>query len=92
MTENSKAKNLWRRWKPVAMAAAALVLVILILQNTQPVETHLLVMKVTMSRAVLLIVTLLIGFALGLVAASLWNRRKKGDAEPPSSDGGGAVS
>lgn len=56
-----------------AKMIAALLLIaaglIVVLQNTQPVETRLLFMSVTMPRAVLLIITLLIGIAVGILVA-----------------------
>ena len=58
-------------------AALALIVVVLIvvLQNTQPVETRLLFVTVTMPRAALLAITMLIGVAAGiLVALSLAKR------------------
>ena len=41
---------------------------IIILQNTAAVETHILWYSITMPRAVLLLVTGLVGFALGVIA------------------------
>ena len=61
------------------LALIAIVLIV-IFQNTEPVETKLLFFTVIMPRAVLLAVTMLIGVATGiLVTFSLANRlsRKK---------------
>ena len=41
---------------------------IVILQNTASVETNILWYSITMPRAVLLLVTALVGFALGVIA------------------------
>ena len=65
-----------------AKLIAALVLVAItitvVLQNTQPVETRLLFVTVTMPRAALLGITLLIGIAVGiLVSLGLTARRSK---------------
>ncbi len=57
------------RWKLAVMAAIAVLTIIVVVQNTQAVETKLLFMTLTMPRAVLLLVTLLIGFVLGVVSA-----------------------
>jgi hypothetical protein len=51
--------------------------IIVVLQNTQSVETRILLVTLSMPRAVLLFVTLLLGFVLGLVAAS-WRGREGG--------------
>ena len=63
---------------------AALVLIVLVLivvfQNTEPVETRLLFITVTMPRAALLAIAMLIGVAAGiLVSLSLAKRRSKKD-------------
>ena len=54
----------------------AILIVILVLQNTQTVETKLLFVSITMPRAVLLLVTLLVGFALGLITATWLSRTR----------------
>ena len=49
--------------------------IILIAQNTESVETQFLFVKVSMPRAVLLMVTMMIGICLGLFSALLISRR-----------------
>ncbi len=54
----------------IAVAAVVAVLaIIVIFQNTEVVETRLLFITVSMPRALLLIVTLLLGVLLGLMTA-----------------------
>ena len=53
--------------KVVAIAAVTLVVLTVVLQNTQAVETHLLFLTLTMPNAALLFGTLIIGFAIGVV-------------------------
>ena len=48
------------------MAIIALLVLIVVLQNTESVRTDLLFVSITMPRAVLLFVTFVIGFLLGL--------------------------
>jgi uncharacterized integral membrane protein len=55
--------------KLVAIAAICLVVLIVVLQNTQAVETNLLFLTVTMPNAALLFGTLIIGFAIGVLTA-----------------------
>jgi uncharacterized integral membrane protein len=50
--------------------------VILVFQNRDPVETHLLWATVEMPRAVLLLATFLLGVIVGLLAAFMWKRQK----------------
>jgi putative membrane protein len=64
--------------------SAVFVLIVLVLivvfQNTEPVETKLLFATVTMPRAALLAITMLVGVAVGiLVALSLAKRFPKKD-------------
>jgi uncharacterized integral membrane protein len=69
------------RFKMISIGILALLGVIIILQNTTPVETKLLFFSITMPRAILLMVTTLIGFALG-VLVSFYAQRKKETNEP----------
>jgi len=59
----------------------AILVIILILQNTAPVETKLLFITLTMPRAALLAITMLIGIAIGiLISLSLsgkWAKKNK---------------
>jgi len=68
------------RFKLVSIAVLIVLGIIIILQNTQPVETRILFMTITMPRAILLLVTTLIGFALG-VLVSFFFQRKKGQRQ-----------
>jgi len=63
------------RIRIVIAIVVAILAVIVVLQNTQAVETKLLLVTITMPRAVLLFVTLLVGFALGLITATWFSRR-----------------
>ncbi len=55
--------------KLVVIATIALFAVIVVLQNTQAVETKLLFLTVTLPNAALLFGTLIIGFAIGVLTA-----------------------
>ncbi len=55
--------------KMIIVATLALVVLIVVLQNTESVETRLLFTTITMPRAALLFGTLLVGFAMGVLAA-----------------------
>jgi uncharacterized integral membrane protein len=55
----------------------AVLVIIVVLQNTDAVETQLLFATVTMPRAVLLLTTALIGFALGILIALVWMRKQE---------------
>jgi uncharacterized integral membrane protein len=57
------------RTKLIIAGILALLVLIVILQNTAAVETKILFITLTMPRAVLLIGTTLVGFILGVLAA-----------------------
>ena len=63
------SKGTMNKLKFVAIAVIALVVVVVVLQNTQDVETKLLFTTVTMPNAALLFGTLVIGFAIGVLTA-----------------------
>ncbi len=63
--------------KTIGLAVFALVAVIVAIQNTEAVDTRLLFVTVTLPRALLLIVTLLIGVAVGLVVGTRLNKPTK---------------
>lgn len=66
------------RAKLIAAFVLVLIGLIVVLQNTQPVETKFLFMSVTMPIAALLALTMLIGMAVGiLVALGLSGRKPK---------------
>ena len=67
------------RFKMILIGILALLGVIIILQNTAPVETKLLFLTITMPRAILLMGTTLIGFALGVLVSLYFQSRKKTD-------------
>ena len=66
-----------QRFKLIATAILALLGVVIILQNTEPVETKFLFLSITMPRAVLLMGTTLIGFALGVLVSLFLQRNNK---------------
>ena len=51
--------------------------IVIVLQNTESVETKLLFITVTMPRAVLLFTTTMVGFALGVLVALILSGKRK---------------
>jgi uncharacterized integral membrane protein len=76
----------WRRPRIAAALVAVLLVLILIVQNTQPVTTRFLFFTLTMPNAVLIGLALLIGIAAGL-ALALVVSGKRGDGHQPGSSG-----
>jgi len=65
------------RMRHITAAILALLGVIIILQNTAPVETKILFFSITMPRAILLMGTTLIGFALGVLVSFFFKRKEQ---------------
>jgi uncharacterized integral membrane protein len=66
-----------KRFKMISIAILTILGVIIILQNTEPVETKLLFLSITMPRAILLMGTTLIGFALGILVSFFFQRKEQ---------------
>jgi uncharacterized integral membrane protein len=64
-----------RKFKTIVIALVLVLVLIIVLQNTQSVETKLLFARVTMPRALLLMLTFLFGFVAGLLAALSFGRK-----------------
>ena len=65
------------RFKMISIAILTILGVIIILQNTEQVETKLLFLSITMPRAILLMGTTLIGFALGILVSFFFQRKEQ---------------
>lgn len=63
--------------KTIIILVLILLLLIILIQNTQVVTFSLLFWKISMSRIVLLVVTILLGFIIGLLTCPLIFRKKK---------------
>ena len=66
-----------KRFKMISIAVLAVLGVIIILQNTEQVETKILFFSIAMPRAVLLMGTTLIGFALGILVALFFPKKEQ---------------
>ncbi len=55
--------------KIIGVVVLLALIVIIVLQNTESVETKILFMTITMPRAILLMATGVIGFLIGLIAS-----------------------
>jgi len=66
--------------KMVVLIVVSLLVLIIVLQNTQSVETKLLFVTITMPRAFLLFLTFLFGFIIGIITtASISGKSQKRD-------------
>ena len=65
------------RFKMICIAVLTILGVIIILQNTDQVETKILFLSISMPRAILLMGTTLIGFALGILVSFFFQRKDR---------------
>jgi uncharacterized integral membrane protein len=65
--------------KTIIVLVIAVLLVIIIVQNTQVVTFRLFFWKISMSRIILLALTLVVGFALGYTVAGFGERKHQGN-------------
>ena len=65
------------RWKLITILVVVALVVIIVLQNTKPVETKLLFATVEIPRIVLLVVMFLIGFGTGFFTLSHMTRKRQ---------------
>ncbi len=65
-----------KRIKLIGALTAILLIVIVILQNTQPVATRLLFITITMPNAVLVGLSLLVGVAAGILVALTFSGKR----------------
>lgn len=75
-----------KKFKMISLAVVSVLVLIVVLQNTDSVETKILFVTLTMPRAFLLLVTFLIGFVVGavsLLGLSSSHRKDIGDIEKP---------
>ena len=79
-----------RNLKIIVASILAILVAIMVVQNREPVTTHLLFATIVMPHAVLLFITAAAGFALGaLLTLSLTTKRKQ--IPEPQASGGRAV-
>ena len=64
-----------KRIKKIGILVLALFIGIVVLQNTESVQTKILFLTITMPRAVLLFLTALIGFIIGILSS--WRMGRK---------------
>lgn len=65
-----------KQMKIIGIIVLVLLCLIILLQNTATVETRILFITITMPRAVLLLITTCIGFALGVLVSLVLCKKK----------------
>ena len=59
-------KTVMKQTKLILIVILIIIAAVLVIQNTKPVNTHILFFTITMPRAVLLLLMTLIGFVIGV--------------------------
>ena len=68
-------KNMMKNIKIVLIAVVLTLAVVVALQNKEQVETKFLFTSITMPRVMLLLLTLALGFIIGIITAGLLRRK-----------------
>ncbi|MFH1007932.1 MAG: LapA family protein [Candidatus Latescibacterota bacterium] len=63
--------------KLIVVSVLAALGIVIVLQNTEVVETKVLFATVIMPRAFLLLTTTILGFVLGVLVSILWSKRRE---------------
>ena len=71
------------RFKLISITVLTILGVIIILQNTEQVETRILFLSISMPRAILLMGTTLIGFSIGILVSFFFQRKGNATKELP---------
>jgi len=66
-----------RKVKLVAIVVLLVFTIIIFLQNSEPAEARILLLKVQMSRALLLMLTFVLGLVTGILVPTILMRRRK---------------
>jgi len=64
-----------KKFKIILIVVILLLVLVVFLQNTQPVKTKFLFAEITMPHVLLLLLTFMLGFVAGLIAAGLLFRK-----------------
>jgi uncharacterized integral membrane protein len=68
--------------KIILATVVSILVIIILLQNTQVVTLRLFFWKVSMSQIILISLTLLIGFVIGFIVSTVLNKRSRNKDKP----------
>ena len=71
-----------RKVKLIAIVIIAILTIIILVQNTEPVQARVLFWTVPMSRALLMMLTFVLGFVIGILVPTYFLRKTDGKAKP----------
>jgi uncharacterized integral membrane protein len=76
-----------RKVKLIAIVLIAILTIVILVQNTEPVQARILFRPVTMSLALLMVLAFVLGFTIGILVATYLLKRKKSTGKPGSAPG-----
>jgi uncharacterized integral membrane protein len=68
--------------KLIAIVVIAILTIVILVENTEPVQARILFRPVAMSLALLMVLTFVMGFTIGILAATYFLKRKKVAVKP----------
>jgi uncharacterized integral membrane protein len=68
--------------KLIAIVVIAILTLVILVQNTEPVQARILFRPVAMSLALLMVLTFVMGFTIGILVATYFLKRKKVAVKP----------
>jgi uncharacterized integral membrane protein len=74
-----------RKVKLIAVIVVSILTIVILLQNAEPVQARVLFATVQMSQALLMMLTFVLGFVVGVLVPTYFLRRKGGKAKPEPS-------
>jgi uncharacterized integral membrane protein len=71
-----------RKVKLIAIVVVSILTIIILGQNTEPVQARVLFVSVQMSRALLMMLTFVLGFVVGILVPTYFLRKTSGKPKP----------
>ena len=71
-----------RKFKLIAIIVVSILTLIILLQNTEPVQARILLATVQMSLALLMMLTFVLGFVVGILVPTYFLRKTDGKVKP----------
>ncbi len=71
-----------RKVKLIAIVVVSILTVVILLQNAEPVQARVLLATVQMSQALLMMLTFVLGFVVGILVPTYFLRKTGGKAKP----------
>ena len=71
-----------RKVKLTAIIVVSVLAIVILLQNTEPVEASILLVTVPMSRALLMMLMFVLGFVIGILVATYFLKNARGKPKP----------